>query len=239
MKRRLLAIAAVGLLAAGAHATASAATILEVDFGSDAGFTADNDGVASDRWERRALGDTPFSQGSSQQAGMIFYGNPRHSSAAPTITLDAFDFTGYTDLQLEISLAATDEVWEDNQVDRLVIQALGVGVVDRFLPVGDDRGTQDLQSVGLDNVLGTSDDGALLDEVFQDFVYDLGVLGPLGVTEFQVFAQGTGSSEKFGIDTIRITGTAASPMPEPTTSLLLIVGGLVVGGAVRRKALTS
>ena len=70
---------------------------------------------------------------------------------------------------------------------------------------------------------------------FQDFVYDLNPLGPLGEVAFQIAAQGTGSSEKIGISYVRVVGTPA-PMPEPTSALLFAVGALVVGGAWRKKA---
>ena len=84
MRRQFLAMATWGLLAVGAAGTANATTILSVDFESDTGFTSDPDGA--EVWERRALSDTqpdPLLTSGGSQSGMIFFGLPHSSSAAP------------------------------------------------------------------------------------------------------------------------------------------------------------
>ena len=223
MKQQFLAIATFGLMLIGGAGAASGSTILSVDFETSDGFTVDADGAAV--WERRTLSDTgpePVFTSGGSQSGMIFFGLPDSSSAAPTITLDPVDLTGYTDVQLRISLAATEGKWESTQVDGVLIEIVaGGGVVDQFLPDASSGADLESQLFGVD--LGTQ---------FQDFIYDLS--GPLGLMSIEIAVRGTSSTEKLGIDSIQVVGTAA-PTPEPASALLFGVGALIVGSAIRRR----
>ena len=229
MKRPFLMLAALGLLVVGPASMASGAPIvlLEVDFESNTGFTADCDGVSiCGRTALSNTGPSPTLTSGGSQSGMVFFSLPNSHSASPTLTLDPVDLTGYTDAQLRISLAGTVGKWESDQIDGVSISINGT-IVDEFLP--DATGLADLESQLFS--------GADLTTQFQDFVYDLSALGPLDLATIGITIHGTSSTEKIGIDSIQIVATA--PMPEPATSLLFGVGSLVVGTAVRRKARAS
>ena len=121
--------------------------------------------------------------------------------------MDPVDLAGYTDVQLRISLAATEGKWESTQVDGVSIEIVaGGGVVDRFLPDASSGADLESQLFGVD-----------LRTQFQDFVYDLS--GPLGLLSIEITARGTSGTEKLGIDSIQIVGTAV-PTPEPASTIL-------------------
>lgn len=218
MKKILLVIVGVGLLLFGVVNVSEATLILFEDFEDSSGFTSGGNAVY---WGIASLGGTQsypsyFVQGGNQ-SGNIFYGvNGWDSSAIMTISLP--DLTGYTNFQLTMALAAPDGTrWENTHRDSLIIRGT-TGLIDSFLPTG--RGAP------LQSQVHSID----LHYEFQDFAYIID-----SSLESLTFAfASTANDEVIGIDSVRITGDPLSPVPEPST-FLLVVAGLVGLSGLRKK----
>lgn len=168
-----------------------------------------------------------FIQGGAQ-SGNIFYAamvKESDPAGAATVTMTLPELTGYTDLELTVSLAAADgNVWESTHRDSLhiigststtppLVPNIGAGFmpvpnsIDNFLPPL--RGA-DLQSAVHSSFLGVQ---------FQDFVYPIA-----NNLQSLTFAAGsTGGDETVGIDSVMITGTA---IPEPSAFTFCCVVGI-------------
>jgi hypothetical protein len=174
-----------------------------------------------------------FVQGGSQD-GNIFYGSFAKASAVsyveeqptPTMTLILPDLTGYNNLELIVSLAAPDGIWENSHRDSLHIiggtsttppeimcTAAGClpveGAIDSFLPTDSRSG-----------YLRSSVHSIDLDHQFQDFRYDID--SSLKLLTF-AFAS-TDYPEIIGIDSVRIKG-------HPVPNADLINPNLIINGS--------
>ena len=129
-----------------------------------------------------------FIQGGSQ-SGNIFYGANGYDSTA-TMTINLPDLSGYTDLELLLSLAAPDSTrWENTHRDSLIISGSS-GVIDSFLPY--------LRGSPLRSQVYQTE----LHYYFQDFEYDID-----NSLEFLTFNfASTAGNENVGIDSITISG---------------------------------
>ena len=235
MKRAPLAMFVILLLAE--TGVARAGTILLVDFSSSAGFTIGSP-TAYGYWGLAPLGGTTaissgFVQGGSQ-SGDIFFGSWGENELSPpegstdwwvpvTITIDVPDLTRYIDLQLTVSLAASDEtqgvLWEKSHRDSLIIwgtTGAATHEIDRFRPISG-------SSVEYGSRLYSGEFGTSLGVTFQDYVYDIKP-NLHGMNSLTFGFASSDWPEKIGIDSIRITGTH---VPDPGSTLLLFGMGLV------------
>jgi hypothetical protein len=181
------------------------------DFEDTSGFTTRGNATY---WNIAPLSGTRrqpsrFVEGGNQ-AGKIFYGSQGYDSTA-TMTVGLPDLTGYTDLQLTVSLAAPSGVWEGSQKDSLSIRGSS-GIIDSFRPSGN---RSPLISQVHRRDLGPE---------FQDFNYS--IENDLKSISFR-FAS-TGEDETIGIDSVVISGEAIVPqvgqLPEPSSLLLILLG---------------
>jgi hypothetical protein len=239
MKKLFMFLCAVTFLFAIAG-MAHAELILSEDFENSSGFTTGGGWAAY--WGVAPLSGTAlipsqFVQGGNQN-GMIFYGSfAREYGGAPaaTMTIGLPDLSGYTNLQLTVSLAAPEMIWEDSQRDSLHIiggtaispplvecNAAGClpvpGAIDSFLPYP--------RPGSLRSQMYSND----LTLVFQDYGYTID--GSLKSLTF-AFAS-TDYPEMVGIDSVRITGDPIAPVPEPSTMLLLGSGLIGILGFRKR-----
>jgi hypothetical protein len=183
-----------------------------------------------------------FVQGGSQD-GNIFYGSLAKAGGGAgqpvtTMTIVLPDLSGYENLELRVDLAAPEGIWEYTHRDSLHIiggtttvppelfcNAAGClpvpGAIDSFLP--------DAYGGNLQSQMYSSD----LNLVFQDYGYAID--SSLRSITF-AFASSAGE-EIVGIDSLRIIGDPAAPVPEPSTMFLLGSGlaGLIGYGRRRIK----
>lgn len=184
--------------------TVKAETLLFEDFEDNDGFTIG--GGPATYWGIAPLGGTAslpsyFVQGGSQ-SGNIFYGSRGKggpSDPAPTMTVTLPDFSGYTNLQMIVSLAAPDctisTCWEISHRDRLVITDSN-GEIDRFRPLNNHSPLVSLYSSGT------------LYYTFADFNY---LITDNTVSSFTFEFASTANDEVVGIDSFQILGDPTSP----------------------------
>ena len=226
------------LLVFGLTGMVQAELILFEGFNDSSGFTISGGSAA--HWGISPLGGTGFTQGGSQN-GNIFYGSfakdyfddSYDPSLQSLMTISIPDLTSYTNLELTVALASVENVFETTHRDSLHIingteggDCSGgagcmpvAGAIDNFLPIvyGDD--------------LWSSVHSIDLGLQFQDFVYTID-----SSLESLTFAfSSTDYPEVIGIDSVKITGDIANPVPEPTTMLLLTTGLIGLAGWGRRK----
>ena len=126
MKKILVFLCAM-LLVFAITGMAKAEVILFEDFEDSSGFTLA--GCVPLYWGIAPLSGTAsipsqFQQGSSSQDGNIFYGSlakENSSSPAATMTIVLPDLSGYTNLELNVALAAAEGIWEPTHRDSLHI----------------------------------------------------------------------------------------------------------------------
>jgi hypothetical protein len=147
------------------------------------------------------------------------------------------DFTGYTDLQLTVALAASEGIWEPTHRDSLHI----IGGTTTIPPFIDNPGggappppgaIDSFLPVTYPDSLRSSVYSTALSHEFHDFTYP--IAGNLKSLTF-AFAS-TAGVENVGIDSVTISG---NPVPEPTTLIIWSVLGAIgmAGGWYRRHTL--
>jgi hypothetical protein len=196
--------------------------VLFEDFEDSSGFTIGGGGAAY--WGIAPLSGNSYSyfvQGGSQ-SGNIFYGSFAKESGVPasSMTIDLPDLTPdsnwYTDLQLTVSLAATEgNRWEITHRDSLIISGT-TGVIDSFLPLG--------YSSPLTSQVYSTD----LRWEFQDFQYSI----DSSLTSLTFAFASTAGVEVVGIDSVSITGTL---VPVPSAVILGSIGITFTGWLLKRR----
>jgi hypothetical protein len=152
-----------------------------------------------------------FLQGSSSQSGPIFYGSAAkeyQGAPAATMTIALPDLTNYTNLQLTVSLAAPEGVWEPTHRDSLRI----IGATTLLPPEVDCTNSNGCLPVPgeIDVFLPPSYPAALRSQVhsvdlhpeFQDFEYTI----DSNLKSITFAFASTALDEVVGIDSVRITG---------------------------------
>lgn len=137
--------------------------------------------------------------------------------------LVAVDTSGFSSVTVSILLAATPTTWESADPDFLRVWAVDADgvlppvLLDAFVPV----------SASNSNLVNGS--GTALGLAFQDFTWN----APAGMTNLivRIETYSTGGAEAVGIDDIRIEGT---PIPEPSSALILLSAAAWSAGALRR-----
>ncbi len=171
--------------------------ILFEDFEDSSGFTIG--GSYEPYWGIAPLGGTgsvpsQFVQGGGQ-SGNIFYSSSETDSRR-TMTINLPTLTGYTNLQMTVALAASEETWGHLYRDSLYITR-ETGSIDNFLPTAVIHGYLRSQIHSTDLLLQ-----------FQDFVY---TIDSSMVSLTFTFACSTHDDYPYypgiiGIDSVRITG---------------------------------
>ena len=215
-------------------APAGAALIYQENFSSDGTgtrYTVTGGGQTGtqDYWRRSNGGFNPGFTGSSGTfwAGRDLdeaFGGGVVPRAVQQTASSAVSLAGYTAATMSILLAANTGVWDGSQIDsmRLYVVDYGNGgaatLLDTFLPIS-----------ALDSNLRSGAYGTALGTAFVRYTYSLPVM--IGNVGFRFEASSTGDLEYIGFDDIRFEGT---PVPEPASAALLLLGFTLLGVARRR-----
>jgi len=224
MKYRLLASSTAAALLTAASSGAFAASLFSNDFETNANFFSGS-------------GTAVGTQGYSGFGfGTTFLRNDSSPAALSTLTFSAA--AGATDATVSLSLAIIDS-WDSSASfgpDAFNVTLNGnllfTVVFDNYLNLGASV-TPGLVSLSYGSALGFNND-------FRDAAYTLTLsLGNLAAGNHTIgfFASGPGwqggGDESWAVDNVQVIGT---PVPEPTTSVLLLAGIAALAIRARRRA---